>query len=413
MEKDLKVSFYLKKNETGTDGKAPVMGRIRIGKTEAPFSAREKISISIWDTRSGRALGKSHEATQLNRRLDAMNVAIHARYRERLQVGETLTASQLKAAFRGIASNQSTLIRYFEEHIHEFEKRVGKDRQESTFKELKNAKRHLVEFLKENRNVQDIPFSLLTCSFIEEYDYYLRIRLRFAPRTVLRLITRLRRMIKYAGNEGIISGDPFYAYKPVHPRDTQKKYLTLTELESIINRSLTGGSLNLARDMFLFSCFTGLAYTDMCNLTGENLFKAPDGILWIRTVRRKTGVSSHIPLLEIPLHIIEKYSGTASTGKLLPMASNSTINKYLKIIAKECGIEQNLIFHAGRHTYASTVTLSQGVPIESVSSMLGHKNLSTTNIYAKVTDERIGADMAALELRIGDRYRLIQTDCAS
>jgi site-specific recombinase XerD len=413
MVQDLKVSFYLKKDEIDSAGKAPVMGRIRVGKTEAPFSAREKISVSLWDIRSGRASGKSHEATKLNRKLDDMNVAVNARYRERLQAGETVSAVQLKAAFQGITSNQSTLIRYFEGYIQEYEKRVGKDRQEDTFKALINAKRHLVRFLKSNRNMQDIPFSALNCSFVEDYDYYLRVKRRLACSTILGLITQLRRMIKYAMNEGILSADPFFGYKPVHPKETKKKYLTLAELESIINSNFTDASLNTVKDMFLFSCFTGLAYSDMCNLKDDNLFTAPDGVLWILTSRQKTGVASHIPLLEIPLRIIEKYRGTSSKGRLLPMTGNAATNKKLKIIATHCGIEQNLIFHSARHTYASTVTLSQGVPVESVSSMLGHKHLRTTSIYAKVTDERIGADMAALELRIPDRYQLTQTEPAS
>jgi hypothetical protein len=143
MEKDLKVSFYLKKNEAGSDGKAPVMGRIRIGKTEAPFSAREKISVSLWDTRSGRASGKSHEAIRLNRKLDAMNVTIHARYRELLQIGKTVTAGQLKVAFQGIATNQATLLRYFEKHVQEFEKRVGIDRELCTLRAWQNSQKHL------------------------------------------------------------------------------------------------------------------------------------------------------------------------------------------------------------------------------------------------------------------------------
>ena len=212
--------------------------------------------------------------------------------------------------------------------------------------------------------------------------------------------------------EGILSADPFYEYKPVYPKPKQK-YLTLAELERIIHTSLTGATLNLTKDMFLFSCFTGLAYIDMYNLTDENIVRAADGILWIRTNRQKTGVSSHVPLLEIPAQIIAKYRGTTSTGKLLPVPGNSTLNKYLKLIAGQCKIERNLIFHAGRHTYASTITLSQGVPIESVSSMLGHKNLSTTNIYAKITDEKIDEDIATLELRLEGKYTLIQLEPAS
>ena len=256
MEKDLKVSFYLKKNETGSDGKAPVMGRIRVGKTEAPFSVRAKINLSLWDTRSGRALGKSHEATQLNRKLDDMNVAINARYRELLKTRENCTAKQLKSSFRGTSSNQATLLRYFENYVQKFETRVGKDRKVSTFKCLEIAKNHLAGFLKTHQNMQDIPFTSLTSSFIEEYDYWLRVKLRLSPATILELISRLRRMIKYAMSEGILSGDPFYEYKPVYPKPTQK-YLTLVELESIINTSFTDARLNLTKDMFLFSSFTG------------------------------------------------------------------------------------------------------------------------------------------------------------
>ena len=218
MEKDLKVSFYLKKNETDANGKAPVMGRIRVGTTEASFSARTKISPSLWDTHSGRALGKSRETTKLNRKLDDMNVAINARYREQFHASEKCTARQLKAAFQGIATNQATLLRYFENYIQEFEKRVGKDRCEYTLFDLKNAKNHLERFLKTNRKMQDIPFSSLTGYFVEGYDYWLRVKQQLSCGTILGLISKLRRMIKYAMNEGILSRDPFYEYKPVYPK---------------------------------------------------------------------------------------------------------------------------------------------------------------------------------------------------
>jgi hypothetical protein len=212
MDKDLKVSFYLKKNEIDSNGKAPVMGCIRVGKTEAPFSAKAKSNPALWDTNSGRALGKSREATQLNRKLDDMNVAINARYSELLHAGVNTAARKLKAAFQGIASGQATLLRYFENYVQEYEKRVGKDRAVSTFKYLKSAKQHLAGFLKMHRNMQDIPFTSLTCSFIEEYDYYLRVKLRLSSGTILGLISRLRRMIKHAMSEGILSGDPFHEY---------------------------------------------------------------------------------------------------------------------------------------------------------------------------------------------------------
>ena len=411
MEKDLKVSFYLKKNETDSNGMAPVMGRIKIGKAETPFSAKTKVRLSLWDTHSGRASGKSKEATQLNRKMDSMNGMINARYMDLLKTGEKVTSKQLKADFQGIASRQATLIEYFESYVNAFEKRVGKDREASTYVHLKSALAHVRTFLKKKYKIKDIPFSSLTNSFIDDYDYYLRISLGLSPGTIVEIVSRLRRMIKYAINEGILSSDPFSEYKPKYPKAKQK-YLTLQELESIINMSFAKSNLCLTKDMFLFSCFTGLAYSDICNLTEENIVKAPDGILWIRTKRQKTGVPSNIPLMEIPAQIIEKYRGmgTEETGKLLPMPSNSTLNGNLKIIAEQCGIKRNLIYHAGRHTYASTITLSQGVPIESVSSMLGHKQLSTTNIYAKITDERIAEDIKLLEIKMDSRYELTQLE---
>ena len=409
MKNDLKVSFYLKKNEISSDGKSPVMGRIRVGKSEAPFSAKVKVQLTLWDTQAGRASGKSREATLLNQKLDAMNVVINTRYMELLKSGNNITAGQLKAAFQGIASHQAMLVAYFENYVNEYEKRIGKDREPSTFKELRNSLKHVRKFLKMKYKIKDIPFTSLTNSFIDDYDYYLRIKLRLSSGTILGLISRLRRMIKYAIHEGIISADPFYAYKPVYPKAKQK-YLTLQELESIIHTQFTSANLNLTKNLFLFSCFTGLAYTDICNLTERNIVKAPDGILWIKTFRQKTGVPSNIPLLEIPIRIIEKYKEADKSGKLFPVPNNNTLNKHLKIIAERCEIKRNLIFHSGRHTYASTVTLSQGVPIESVSSMLGHKNLSTTNIYAKITNEKIGRDIDALETRTGDRYKLTQLE---
>jgi site-specific recombinase XerD len=412
MKDDLKVSFYLKKNEVNSEGKCPVMGLIRVGKTEAPFSAKTKVHLSLWDTNSGRALGKSNAATNLNRKLDSMNVLVHARYKALSKVTENITAEQVKAAFQGIAIRQTTLIAYFKNYVDNYEKRVGKDRSRSTFKELKNACSHVKKFLKTKYRMTDIPFTSLTHKFIEDYDYHLRIKLRFQSGTILELVSRLRRMIKYAINEGLLSNDPFYEYEPVYPKAKQK-YLTLGEVEKIINMQMETDNLNLTKDIFLFSCFTGLAYTDVCNQKEANIVKATDDVLWLKTSRQKTGIPCNIPLLDIPVQIIEKYRGLSTNGKLLPTVSNSFLNRYLKKIAGCCGLNRHLTFHVGRHTYASTITLSQGVCIESVGSMLGHKDLRSTNIYAKTTNEKVEADMESLEEKIGNRYELTQIELAS
>ena len=409
MDNNLKVSFYLKKNEVNADGIAPVMGRIRIGITEETFSAKTKIRLSLWDTNSGRASGKSKEATQLNRKLDTMNGVINARYRELFKTTENVTAKKLKVAFQGIASHHATLIDYFENYLNEYEKRVGKDREKNSYMNLKYALIYLREFIKAKYKMKDISFSSLNESFIEDYDYYLRITLGFAPRTISKTISTMRRMIKFAINESIIFCDPFYKYKANYPR-TKQKYLTEAELEKIINTTFDRMCINFTKDMFLFSCFTGFAYRDLYNLTEKNIEKASDGVLWIKTTRQKTGVASNVPLLDIPIQLIEKYNGMAENRKLFPMTSNNNLNLNLKKIASQCGIKRNLSFHVGRHTYASTVTLSQGVPIETVSSMLGHKDLNTTNHYAKITYEKVLKDVEAIESQIENRYELTQID---
>jgi integrase len=403
----LKVSFYLKKNQTKPDGSCPVMGRIIVDKTMAQFSVKTDAPLSLWDTPSGQATGKSSRAIELNRKLDKISQNINYHYQRLLQTQETLTAEQLKTAFQGIASEQETLVKYFTQYIETFKKRIGLTREPATLFDLQNALRHLTNFIRKKYKLTDIPFSSLTFSFIESYDFYLRVELQLKPNSILAITGKLRRMVKQAFNEGIIPCDPFCGYAPQRPEPGQK-YLTRSELEKIMTTPLDRPNRYLTRDMFLFSCFTGLAYRDMYNLTEKNIIYANDGVRWIKTERQKTGAVCRIPLMEIPLKIIDKYSGLAKNGKLFPMISNEKTNKNLKKIGEICGLKRNLTFHAGRHTYASEITLSQGVPIESVSSMLGHSDLRSTRIYAKITNEKIDEDMKKLEMKIKGKYQLAQ-----
>ena len=198
----------------------------------------------------------------------------------------------------------------------------------------------------------------------------------------------------------------FVGYEPTHPQSEQK-YLTTEELNRIMTTPLHSRTLYHVRDLFLFSCYTGIPYSDMCMLTNENLSLAEDGIWWIRSSRKKTGVDFEIPLMELPLHIIEKYRDVAPEGKLLPMYSNSSLNHYLKQIAVLCGIERKLVFHVARHTYATEITLSHGVPLETVSKMLGHSRIGTTQLYAKVTDNKIDTDTKALDKKIAERFSVV------
>ena len=409
MKTDLKVHFYLRKTDEKKNGECPVIGKITIGKDVVQFSAKLTAKASLWDIVSGRVTGKSKHATEINATLDKINVAINTSYRKLQEIKNTITASEVKNTFQGIASGQETLISYFARHNEDFKKRVGVNRELSTQVQYENSLNHLKRFMSLKCKLSDIPFTQLDFSFIEKYDFYLRVELKLKPNTILGIIRHLRKMIKLATGEGIITCDPFDGYSPERPK-AEQKYLTREELNKIMVTPLDHPCRYLTRDMFLFSVFTGLAYRDICNLTAKNIVRASDGVLWIETTRQKTGTPCEIPLMEIPLQILNKYKGLAPDGKLLPMQSCGRLTKNLKVVARLCGLKRKLIFHAGRHTYASEICLSQGVPIETVSRMLGHRDLRSTQIYAKISNNKISEDTDKLEERIKDKFRLVGTE---
>lgn len=406
MATDFKLLFYIKKTEVKTDGTCPIMGRISIGKTMAQFSTKQTTAVSLWDTRANRMSGKSTTAVAVNRALDKLSVSINSHYQKLIQLNGSTTANEVKNSFQGMASTQHTLIKYYQHHNQEFFKRVGVNREKNTAIQYENSLNHLTRFIRKKYNVSDVPFSKLDLSFIEACDFYLRVELKLKSNTILGIVRHVRKMIKLAIAEGIIYRDPFDGYTPERPK-AEQKYLTREELDRLMKTQLDHPSRYLTRDMFLFSVFTGLAYRDVCNLTPKHIVRADDGVLWIRTTRQKTGTPCDIPLLELPKQIIEKYKGIAKDGKLLPMLSCGRLNKNLKVIAKLCNIDRKLIYHAGRHTYATEICLSQGVPIESVSRMLGHRDLRSTQIYAKITEHKIADDMQRAESRIEDKFQVV------
>jgi integrase len=407
MNENLKVLFYLKKNQTKENGLSPVMGRITVGRTMAQFGAKLEADASKWNAKAGRMTGKSRHALEVNRRIDKINLSIHARYKELLTTAGKATAEEVKNAFQGIASTQETLLKVFAEHNETFRKRVGVDREEVTCKKYCNAYRHLSEFLQKKYHIRDMSFRQLTFSFIEAYDFYLRVELKMKPNTVLRSIIPLRKIVRMAQNRGLIPLDPFAAYKPERGK-SEHRTLTGDELQKIMDTGFYSPMRNLVRDLFVFSSFTGLAYADIKKLTVRELVTTNDGRQWIITARKKTGTVSRIRLLDIPLQIIEKYRKDRIGETLFPVPGYTTVDVNLKRIDEICGIGRKLTFHMARHTFASQVCLSQGVPIETVSRMLGHKDIHTTQIYAAVSTGKISSDMAKLSRRIAGRFRLAE-----
>ena len=400
-QEDVKVAFYLKKNETNTEGRCPVMGRLTVGRSESMFSAKMLAPCSLWT--SGRAKGKSAEAVEINRRLDELRASAISVYREQSAVRERVTAEEVKCLLLGMAFGQETLLDYFRSFIEHFEQRVGVNRVAKSVHTYRCAYEHVERFLLKRFRLSDIPFSALDRSFIDKFDLYLRTERKLAPNTIVLYMSRLHTVINKAIAAGIITADPFAGYEPPRP-ERKRRYLTREELRRLMITPLSVPRLYLVRDLFLFSCYTGISYGDMCRLTAVNLETAEDGTTWIKATREKTNVEFEIPLLDLPRHIINKYRDIMPDGRLLPMYGNSELNKGLKLLAAVCGIDRKLTFHMARHTYATEITLSHGVPMETVSRMLGHSRVDTTQIYAQVTDNKIDTDTQALDERIAERF---------
>ena len=403
-QEEVKVSFYLKRNESDGAGRCPVMVRLAVGRSQCVFATKFSAPSSLWT--SGRMKGKSAAANSTNRRLDEMRASALAICRELSATRKQVTAEEVKYRLLGIASGQETLLGYFGRFIEQFEKHVGIDRSAKSAGCYKSTFAHLSRFLSEKFNLSDLPFAALDKSFIDKFDLYLRTECRLAPSTIVLFMSRLKTVVGKAIVSGIFTTDPFAEYEPQRPCRMQR-YLTREELHRLMTTPLPASNLYHIRDLFLFSCYTGIAYVDMYRLTTANLERTAEGGMRIRATREKTDVAFEIPLLDLPLRILDKYDGLAPDDKLLPMYCNSTINAALKTIAALCGIDRKLTFHMARHTYATQITLAHGVPIETVSRMLGHSRIDTTQIYAEVTDGKIETDTRQLDGRIAGRFSTV------
>lgn len=408
MKTEMKVLLYLKKNEQDMNGLCPLMGKITIKGKEnsvAQFGCKIKVNPNIWNATSQRCTGKSNIAITTNKEIESLLLLLRSRFNELDDYNEVVSALDVKNALQGIAAAQTTLLKLFEEHNEEFALRIGVNRTANTYYEYLNTYRILAEFINFKYKVSDVPIKSLDISFVESFDLWMRVEKKYMPNTFSGHIIRLKKIVRMAIYKGIITIHPFADFKP-QKGDKKQLYLTEDELSRFMNATFDTPNRNFTRDMFLFSVFTGFCYCDICNLTESNIKKDSNGNLWIETTRQKTGTPENVLLLDVAVQLIEKYRGTASNGKLFPMLLNTSINPHLKIMAKQCGINRRLTFHMARHTFASQICLSGGVPIETVSKAMGHKNISTTQRYAKVTNEKIDRDVTALRNNITGKYSL-------
>ncbi len=391
-QEDVRVSFYLKKSEADEQGECPIMGRLNVGKySEVAFSVKMTAPESAW--LSGRATGKSARSREINRQLDEIRASALSIYQDLFALREKVSAEEVKCILLGMAYGQETLVAFFLRFIKKFEKKVGVNRVEGTATSYKYACSHLIQFLNKEYNLSDIPFTALDRSFIDKYDLHLRTDCRLGAGTILLLTTHLMTVIRRAKSAGILTSNPFAGYEAERPA-REIKYLTEQELERIMSTPLHNRKLYHIRDLFLFSCFTGLAYADLKRLSEKDIIQKEDGSQWIRIRRKKTDVASYVRLLDIPLRIIEKYKPERRSDKIFNVYCRSYLIKLTKEVGEQYGFY--MTFHQARHNFGTHITLSLGIPIETVSRMMGHTSITTTQIYAEVKSRKVDEDTKAL-----------------
>lgn len=401
MRSTFKVLFYLKKNAPKKNGYVPVMCRITIDGTIAQFSCKLDVNPDLWDTQSGRATGRTTEAKETNLFLDNIRVGVNTHYREIFDKDNYVTAEKVKNAYLGLGMKHETILKVFAQHNEDFEKQVGKMKSKSTYQKYCTVYRHLQDFIHYRYKVSDIALKELTPAFIIDFELYLRTTQECTHNTVWVYMMPLRRMITIAQNNGWLNRDPFVEYS-ISPEDSDRGYLTKEEIKKLMNAPIIKKKHELVRDLFIFCCFTGLSFRDLKNLTTDNLQTSFDGHEWIITKRQKTKVQSNIRLLDVALRIIEKYKGIAKDNRVFPVPSYANLRDNITLIVQACGIKKHVTWHMSRHTYATEICLTNGMPIETLSKTLGHTNISTTQIYAKITNEKVSHDMEALSHKLQD-----------
>lgn len=397
MRSTFKILFYVKRNAIKKDGTVPIFCRITINGTIAHFSCRLFVNPMQWDVKSGQTFGNDSTSRRINTELNKIRKGVSKHF-DRIFTGiGPLTAERVKISYCGFDRNSRTLLQVFENHNREFAQLVKSGvRQLSSYNKYCSVFNHLKEFLYEKYKLKDIALIDIRPDFIVNFEIFLRRTKGCVNNTVYTYLNPLRRMILIARNNGWLDYNPFGDYR-ITMKKTDRVYLTMDEIYRIKNIQMMGYAAlyGLVQDLFIFCCFTGVSYIDLKNLTTKNLKQTEKGI-WLCFERHKTGISCNIPLLDIPLGIITKYRAFMINEQLFSIPSYSTLLYAIKRIAKLCNIEKHISWHTARHTFATEICLQNGVPIETISRMLGHTDVKTTQIYARISNTVIQRDMAKL-----------------
>jgi len=391
---------------------AIIYARITVNGKRANISLKRKVPVESWDSSKGLVRGSKPFAKSLNKYLDQIRSLIYQSYEDLLNEGNLITASAIKNKFLGEDKRNNTLSELFEYHNSISVTSLSPH----TIRHYKVTQRYLLKFLVDKYKTDDIYLTKLDYAFIKNFEFFLKSyepkdhQKKMGHNTAMKHLQRLRKMLTMAYHHEWIDKDPFIRFKSSYVKN-RREFLAQYELEQLEDFSSSLERLDIVKDMFLFACYTGLSYIDVAKLNIDNIETDLDGQQWIKTKRQKTSIELRIPLLNKARRILLKYQDhprVSGRNRLLPTISNQKTNSYLKEISDFCGIKKNLTFHVARHTFATTVTLTNGVPIETVSKLLGHTKLATTQIYARVIDQKVKQDMERLELKIDKGLRIVR-----
>ena len=386
----MKVLLYLKKSGLDKSGKAPVMGRITLGRNVAQFSCKLSCNPELWNPRESRMDGKSREAMEINGRLESLLLSVQSAYQALLSKGCPFDATDVKEQFQGSVQTRCMLVERLDMLIKEKESHVGIDIKKEAIHGYHSTRIHLQKFIQKKYKVSDLAFSQLTENFIHEFGQYFLGECGFQESTFYNIAIHLKTVCRLAYRERLADVLLFDKAKISKGDKKLPKALDKSSLDKLMNTQFgeLEEEIETARDLFVFACHTGAAYCDLMALKKSHLVRDDEGSLWLKFNRQKTGVLCRIKLLPEAIRIIEKYRSN-ERETLLPFIGYATYQSYLKALRLRAGIAFPFTTHTARHTFATLITLERGVPIETVSKMLGHSNVSMTERYAKVTPQKL------------------------
>ena len=389
-----KVLLYLKKSRLDKSGKAPIMGRITVNRSMVQFSCKISCTSDLWNPRESRLKGKSHEAVETNAKLDKLMLSIHTAFDTLVERKVDFDAEGVKNLFQGSLGTQMTLLEMTDIVCEDLRKRIGIDRAKGTYPAYIYTRRTLAEFIEKEFRTKDVAFGQMTEQFIHDYQSFILDEKGLAIDTCRHYLAIVKKVCRKAYKEGHADRRFFAHFSLPQPKEKTPKALSRESFEKIRDLVIPEhrASHILARDLFLFACYTGTAYADAVSVTRDNLFTDDNGGLWLKYRRKKNELRACVKLLPEALDLIEKYRDDARPT-LFPMLYHPNLRRLMKSLAVLAGIKEDLTYHAGRHSFASLITLEAGVPIETICKMLGHSNLQTTQVYAKVTPKKLFEDM--------------------